>query len=176
MVGASGSPGVVSMRRSVMGTPYTPVGGTQPGEFVYDSDDSHGQGLVTFAGVMLMIAAVLNTLYGIAAIDNANFFVHDARYVFGDLNTWGWFLLAFGVLQFFAALAIWRGVSWGRWLGVACASGNAILQTLWIPAYPILAMTILTLDIIVIYGLLAYGGRRRSAREAAARAQGGAPS
>jgi uncharacterized membrane protein (DUF2068 family) len=159
-----------------MSTPYTPVSGTQAGEFDYDYDDAHGQGLVTFAGVMLMIAAVLNTLYGIAAIGKANFFVHDARYVFGDLNTWGWFLLAFGVLQFFAALAIWRGASWGRWLGVACASGNAILQTLWIPAYPILAMTILTLDIIVIYGLLAHGGRRRAVREVRARAQGGAAS
>ena len=99
-----------------MSTPYIPASGIE-GEFAYDSDDTHGQGLVTFAGVMLMIAAVLNTLYGIAAIDKANFFVHDARYVFGDLQTWGWFLLAFGVLQFFAAFAIWRGVSWGRWLG-----------------------------------------------------------
>jgi hypothetical protein len=152
-------------------TPFTPVGGKEAGELTYDYDDAHGQGLVTFAGVMLMIAAILNTLYGIAAIDGANVFTQNARYVFGDLNTWGWFLLAFGVLQFFAAFAIWRGASWGRWLGVACASGNAILQTLWIPAYPILAMTILTLDIIVIYGLLAYGGRRRFAREAAARAQ-----
>ena len=83
-----------------------------------------GQGLVTFAGVMLMIVAVLNTLYGIAAIDGANVFVGNARYVFGDLNTWGWFLVALGVLQFFAAFAIWRGVSWGRWFGVACASLN----------------------------------------------------
>ena len=159
-----------------MSTPYIPASGIEGGEFAYDSDDTHGQGLVTFAGVMLMIAAVLHTLSGIAAIAKANFFVHDARYVFGDLQTWGWFLLAFGVLQFFAAFAIWRGASWGRWLGVACASGNAILQTLWIPAYPILAMTILTLDIIVIYGLLAYGGRRRAANEARARDQAGAAS
>ena len=152
------------------GTPYTPVGGEQVGQLNYeDYEDSHGQGLVTFAGVMLMIAAVLNTLYGIAAIDKANFFVNDAKYVFGNLNTWGWFLVALGVLQFFAALAIWRGTSWGRWFGVACASVNAILQTLWIPAYPVLAMTILTLDIIVIYGLLAYGGRRRAANVAKAR-------
>jgi hypothetical protein len=140
----------------------------------YDDDDPHGQGLVTFAGVMLMIAAVLNILYGIAAIDNANFYVHNARYVFGDLNTWGWFLVALGVLQFFAALAIWRGVSWGRWFGVGCASANAILQTLWIPAYPVLALTILPLDIIAIYGLLAYGGQRRTVREARARREAGA--
>jgi hypothetical protein len=154
-----------------MSTPYTPVGGSGTGELTYDYDDEHGQGLVTFAGVMIVIAAVLNTLYGIAAIDQANFFVRDARYVFADLSTWGWFLVALGVLQFFAAFAIWRGASWGRWFGVACASANAILQMLWIPAYPVLAMTILGLDVIVIYGLLAYGGRRRSAREAQARAQ-----
>ena len=119
---------------------------------------------------MLMIAAVLNMLYGIAAIDSANFFVHNARYVFGDLNTWGWFVLALGVVQLFAALAIWRGTGWGRWFGVGCASVNAILQMLWLPAYPILALTILPLDIIAIYGLLAYGGRRRSVREVRERA------
>ena len=146
---------------------YTPPPGQSPGTFNYDDyDDARGQGLVTFAGVMLMIVAVLNTLYGLAAIDKANFFVADARYVFGDLSTWGWFLLALGVLQAFAAFAIWRGAAWGRWFGVACASVNAILQMLWIPAYPILAMTILALDIAVIYGLLAYGGRRRAYREA----------
>jgi hypothetical protein len=50
----------------------------------------------------------------------------------------------------------------------------AILQTLWIPAYPILAMTILALDIAVIYGLLAFGGRRRPFREAQARTEAGA--
>jgi hypothetical protein len=152
--------------------PYVPTGAKQSDAVYsyYDYDDPHGQGLVTFAGVMLMIAGVLNTLYGIAAIDKANVFVHNARYVFLDLQSWGWFVLALGVLQIFAALAIWRGVSWGRWFGVGCASANAILQVMWLPSYPILALTILPLDIIAIYGLLAYGGRRRAAREAEARA------
>jgi hypothetical protein len=157
-----------------MSTPsgYTPVGGEgSHGQFNYaDYDDSKGQGLVTFAGVMITIAATLNVLYGIAAIDSAHVFVNNAKYVFGDLNTYGWILLLLGVVQYFAAFAIWRGASWGRWFGVACASANAILQTLWIPAYPILAMTILTLDIIAIWGLLAYGGRRAADRQAKARA------
>jgi hypothetical protein len=148
-------------------SPYTPAPSREPAEFDYDYDDARGQGLVTFAGVMLMIAGLLNCLYGIAAIDKASIFVGDARYVFGDLNTWGWFVLALGMLQFFAAFAIWRGAGWARWFGVACASVNAIIQMLWIPAYPILAITILTIDIVVIYGLLAYGGRRRAYRAAA---------
>jgi uncharacterized membrane protein (DUF2068 family) len=141
---------------------YTPTE-QATGQYYYDPDDEHGQGLVTFAGVMLLIAAVLNTIYGIAAIDKAHFFTQHARYIFGNLNTWGWFLLALGILQAFAAFAIWRGTPWARWFGVACASVNAILQMMWIPAYPVLAMTILALDITVIYGLLAYGGRRRAA-------------
>jgi hypothetical protein len=49
-----------------MSTPFMPAGGTQAGEFANDYQDEHGQGLVTFAGVMLMSAAVLNTSYGIA--------------------------------------------------------------------------------------------------------------
>jgi hypothetical protein len=172
---ASGALAIDLRRRSVMSSgPYVPTAGGESGGSLYsyyDPDDAHGQGLVTFAGVMLMIAAILNMLYGIAAIGKANVFVHHARYVFGDLRTWGWFVLALGVIQILAALAIWRGVSWGRWFGVASASVNAILQTLWLPAYPILALTILPLDIIAIYGLLAYGGRRGAAREAEARRQ-----
>ena len=148
-----------------MSTPYTPSG-----RMTYEYDDEHGQGLVTFAGIMLTIAAVLNLLYGIAAIDSANFFTQNARYVFGDLNTFGWFVLTLGVIQIFAALAIWSGAGWGRWFGVACAGANAILQMLWIPASPVLALTILALDIVAIYGLLAYGGRRRGVIEAEERA------
>jgi hypothetical protein len=150
---------------------YTPVGRGERGELDYSYlEDEAGYGLVTFAGVMITIAATLNMLYGIAAIDAASFYAADARYVFGDLSTWGWFLVVLGAAQFFAAFAIWRGASWGRWFGVACASANAILQTLWIPAYPVLAMMILAIDITVIYGLLAYGSRRAAARAARERA------
>jgi hypothetical protein len=149
-----------------MSTPYVPPASDR-GELDYSYyEDDAGYGLVTFAGVMLLIVGVLNTLYGIAAIDKANFYINDAKYVFGDLQTWGWFLVILGVAQLFAAFAIWRGTTWGRWFGVACASVNAILQMLWIPAYPVLAITLLAIDIAVIYGLLAYGGRRKAARAA----------
>ena len=153
-----------------MSTPYVPPASDR-GELDYSYyDDEAGYGLVTFAGVMLLIAGVLNTLYGIAAIDKAGFYINDAKYVFGDLQTWGWFLVVLGVAQLFAAFAIWRGTPWGRWFGVACATVNAVLQMLWIPAYPLLAITILTIDIVALYGLLVYGGRRRAYKEQQARA------
>src|SRR4051794_29755024 len=151
--------------------PYVPASGHRGGGIDYSAyEDDAGYGLVTFAGVMISIAAVLNVVYGIGAVRDANALEAHGRYIFGNLHLWGWFLIALGVVQGFAALAIWRGVHWGRWFGVASASVNAILQTFWIPAYPVMAMLILALDITVIYSLLVYGGRRAAARGARERA------
>jgi hypothetical protein len=149
-------------------TSKAPAGGTEVHTWSYREDPSHGQGFVSFAAVMIGLAAVLNTLYGIAAIDKSRFYVSNAKYVFGDLATWGWVLLVLGLLQFVAVFGIWRGAGWARWFGVLCAAGNMVVQVLWFPSKPILGLTILTLDAVALYGLLVYGGRRRAAREARA--------
>jgi hypothetical protein len=118
---------------------------------------------VTFAGTMLAIVGTMNVIYGIAAIDNANVYVGDAQYVFGDLNTWGWFLLIVGAVQIVTAFGIWSGNELARWVGVFAASVNALLQLLFIPAFPFLSLSLFAIDVLVIYGLIAYGGRRSRA-------------
>lgn len=112
-------------------------------------------GWALFAGTMLAITATLNVIYGIAAINNANFYVHDARYVISGLNAWGWILLIGGVIQFCAAVAIFGGRSWGRWVGVATASLNSIGQLLFLPSAPFLSLALFAVDIAIIYGLIA---------------------
>jgi hypothetical protein len=117
-------------------------------------------GWATFAGVMLSIVGVLNVIYGIAAIDSANFYVNDARYVVSDLSAYGWASLIIGAIQFCAAFSIFAGTSWGRWVGVLTAGLNSIGQLLFLPAYPELALALFAVDVLVIYGLVAHGGRR----------------
>jgi hypothetical protein len=124
------------------------------------ADPEHGTGWVIFAGTMLAIVGILNFIYGIAAISNSRFYVHGVEYVIGDLKLWGWILMIVGIIQFFAAFSIWGGTEWGRWVGIASASINAIMQLIFIPAYPFLSLAIFAIDILVVYGLLAYGGRR----------------
>ena len=68
-----------------------------------------GHGWVTFAGIVLVILGVMNVIYGIGAIDDANVYVASANFVFSDLNTWGWCLLVVGVVQVFGAFSIWNG-------------------------------------------------------------------
>jgi hypothetical protein len=128
-----------------------------------DAYTEHGAGWRMFAGLMLMLVGIINTIYGIAAISDSKFFVHGTKYVFGSLNTWGWFLLIVGVIQILAALSIWGRTNWGVWVGVFAASVNAILQLLDLPAYPFLSLTLFAVDILIIYGLVAYGGRPRTA-------------
>jgi hypothetical protein len=125
-------------------------------------EPAEGHGWVTFAGVMILIAGILNVIYGIAAIDNSSFYVGDARYILSDLNTWGWILLVVGAVQVIAAFAIWRGSEFGRWIGIGSASVNAIVQLLFIAAFPLAALAVFAIDILIIYGLVAYGGRRQA--------------
>jgi hypothetical protein len=132
----------------------------------YDShaaEDDRGYGWVMFAGVLLLMLGTLNIIEGIAAIGNANFFVHNTHYVFGSLNTWGWVVLCIGVLEWAVGCGVFVKNQLSRWTGVVVLSANAIAQLLMIPAYPFWSLSIFTLDILAIYGLIAYGHRISSA-------------
>jgi uncharacterized membrane protein (DUF106 family) len=50
------------------------------------------------------------------------------------------------------------GGTWARIVGIVVAALNAIVQPLFIPAYPFWAMTVIAVDIVVIWGLAAHGG------------------
>jgi hypothetical protein len=140
-------------------TVETPTGAGARAASGYDYEAQRGDGWVTFAGVMLMIAGVMNFISGIAAIDNANFYVANAQFIVSDLNTWGWVVTILGAVQVLVALGIWARNGFSRWLGVLFASGNAVAQLLMLPAYPLFSLAIFTLDLLIIYGLIVYGGR-----------------
>jgi hypothetical protein len=123
-------------------------------------DTAQGGGWLTFAGIMVLIAGILNVIWGIAAIDSANFFVEDERFIFSDLNTWGWIILVIGVIQISGAFSVWSGGQFGRWVGILGASLSAIGALLSLPAYPFWSLAIFGLDLLIIYGLSAYGGQR----------------
>jgi uncharacterized membrane protein HdeD (DUF308 family) len=131
----------------------TPGAANRPTKSAFEIE---GQGWVTFSGIMILIVGVMNVIYGIAAIDNSTFFVQDAKYVLSDLNTWGWLLLVVGAVQVVAAFGIWSRTAWGRWIGIISASCNAILQLLFIPSFPLAALALFSIDVLVIYGLAAW--------------------
>ena len=125
---------------------------------VYDTVE--GAGWVTFAAVLLGLAGAFNVFDGILALSKSRFYTAEATYVFSDLNTWGWIVLVLGVLQLLAAFSLMGGSELARWFGIFVASLNAIGQLMFVPAYPFWALSLFAVDILIIYALAVYGGRR----------------
>jgi hypothetical protein len=128
------------------------------------ADEERGYGWVTFAGVLLLILGTLNFIEGLAAVGNAHFFVANTHYLIGSLNTWGWVALCIGVLEWGVGCGVLVRNQFSRWAGVAVLGANAIAQLLMIPAYPFWSLSIFAVDIIAIYGLIAYGQRSSGVR------------
>lgn len=128
---------------------------------LYESEERSykGAGWVLFAAIMLVMGGVLSIIWGIAAVSSSHFFVAGASYIVSGLNTWGWIVMGFGVLEALAALSVWRGGEFGRWFGIFAAGLGGLAAMMSIPAYPFWALALVAIDVLVIYGLAAYGGK-----------------
>jgi hypothetical protein len=140
-----------------MSVQETPQSTRAPAGYEGYVDEDRGYGWVMFAGVLLLILGTLNFIEGLAAIGNAHFFSHNTNYIAGSLNTWGWVVLCVGVIEWAVGCGVFVKNQFSRWVGVAILSLNAIVQLMMIPAYTWWSLSILTLDILAIYGLIAYG-------------------
>jgi hypothetical protein len=122
--------------------------------------DVEGGGWITFAAIMLGLVGTFNVLEGILAIANSRVYTAHQTFVFSNLNTWGWIILVLGVFQLIAAFSLFGGSEIARWFGVSIAGVNAIGQLYYVPAYPIWSLMLFAVDILIIYGLVAYAGRQ----------------
>src|SRR5580704_5133231 len=114
-----------------------------------------GSGWRAFAGVLFVVVGIFNFIDGIVAVANAHYL--NNHLVFGDLKSWGWTMLIFGIIVALVGLAILAGQAWAAWVGILLAALNAVGQLLFLPAYPLWSVIVIALDVIVIYGLAVYG-------------------
>lgn len=115
-----------------------------------------------FAGVLLILVGFFNVIDGISAISGSSY-VSD-HVVFANLDTWGWFFLIVGVLQILAGLAVMKGAGWAALVGIVTAGVNLLSQLSASHTFVFWAVTIAAIDVLVIYGLVMYGGDRGRAR------------
>ena len=125
-----------------------------------DAFDVGGGGWITFAAVMLGLGGTFAVLEGILAIANSRVYTAHQTFVFSNLNTWGWIVLLLGAGMLLAAFGLFSGSELARWFGVAVASVNAIGQLFYFSAYPFWSLTMFTIDLLIIYGLVAYAGHK----------------
>ena len=122
-----------------------------------------GAGRALFAATLLLIAGTLNIIYGIGALDSANIFTNDTRYIFTNLNTMGWVLIVLGLIQLTGGFSLWVGNTYGRVIGIIGGSLGAIAALLSIGgAYPWWSLGIFVLCVWIVYGLFIYGEDERA--------------
>jgi hypothetical protein len=124
-----------------------------------------GAGRVVFAGVLLLIVGTLNIVYGIGALDDANIFLNDTRYIFTNLNTMGWVLIVLGLIQLTGGFSLMAGNTYGRVIGIIGGSLGAIGALLSIGGnYPWWSLGIFFLSVWIVHGILVYGEDQRAPR------------
>ena len=117
-----------------------------------------GTGRATFAAILLLIAGTLNIIYGIGALDSANIFVNDTRYIFTNLNTMGWVMIVLGVIQLTGGFSLLAGNTYGRVIGIIGGSLGAIGALLSIGgSNPWWSLAIFFLCIYIVHGILVLG-------------------
>jgi hypothetical protein len=123
-----------------------------------------GAGRVVFAAVLLLMLGVINIIYGIGALDDANVFVNDRRYILTNLNTLGWVLIILGVIQLTGGFSLMAGNVYGRVVGIVGGSLGAIGALLSIGgAYPWWSLAVFALCIYVVHGIIVFGEEERAA-------------
>jgi hypothetical protein len=117
-----------------------------------------GVGRAFFAATLLLIVGTINIIYGIGALDGANVFVNDTRYVLTNLNTMGWVLIILGIIQLAGGFSLYVGNTYGRVIGIIGASLGAIGALLSIGgSYPWWSLAVFALCVYIVHGIYIYG-------------------
>jgi hypothetical protein len=122
-----------------------------------------GAGRIVFAATLLLIVGTLNIIYGIGALDDANIFVNDQRYILTNLSTLGWVLIVLGAIQLGGGFSLMAGNTFGRVIGIVGGSLGAIGALLSIGgSYPWWSLAIFALCVYVVHGIIVYGEEGRA--------------
>jgi hypothetical protein len=112
-------------------------------------------GWLTYAAVMMFVAAGLYTLWALNLWADAAWLSDISNGILGDERwLWGIFDIAMAALFVFAGKSLLDGRSFGRWVAVAAASIAIIRWFYWMAFAPFLGLTVVLMMFLVLYGVL----------------------
>jgi hypothetical protein len=116
-------------------------------------------GMVVFGGLMMIVAGTFHAMAGLVGLFNDSYWLVPSSdlVVTVDYTTWGFVHLVLGVLAIAAGAGILAGQAWARVAGVVLAVISALVNIAFLAAFPLWAMLIIALDVLVIYALIAHG-------------------
>jgi len=119
-------------------------------------------GWVVFAAFMMLMVGVFQVIEGLVALFDDGFYVASDKLVVNvNYNVWGTVHLLIGILLLLAGAGVLAGNLAARILAVAIAGFSAIVNLVFIGAYPVWSVIIITVDVLVIYAITVHGRELR---------------
>ena len=113
-------------------------------------------GWVTFAALVLVMLGCVNAFQGLLALLDEGYFVAQGKeLVLVGYDAWGTVLIIWGIVLLIVGAGLNARREWARWAAIVVVMLDVILQVGFLPSSPLLALFLITLDVIVIYALTA---------------------
>ena len=108
---------------------------------------------------MMFLLGSFQAIQGLVAIFDDGYYgvTENGLVVNMDYTAWGWAHLLLGLLILVSAVGVLAGNMAARTVAVLLAGLSAIANLLFIEAYPLWSVIVITVDILVIYALTVHG-------------------
>ena len=116
-------------------------------------------GWVLFGAMMMILLGAFQAIAGLVALFKDGFYLvgPNGLLVNVDYTTWGLVHLIVGAVALAAGFGLFTGATWARVLGITVALVSAVVNFAFIAAFPIWAMIMMAIDVLVIYAIAAHG-------------------
>jgi len=120
-------------------------------------------GWVVFASFTMITLGAIEVMMAMVAFFNKAYYSVASSALALHINYTGWGIiqLAFGLLLIAAGYGLLAGQTWARAVAIVVAFLSAVANLAFIAANPWWALTVITLDVIVIYAVSVHGAEAR---------------
>lgn len=117
-------------------------------------------GWVTFGAMMMILLGSFQAIAGLVALFDDGYYRVTANglIVHANYATWGTVHLIVGLVALAAGIGLMTGAMWARVTGVVVAMISAVVNLGFLNAYPLWGLTMIALDVVIIYAITTHGG------------------
>jgi hypothetical protein len=115
-------------------------------------------GWIGFAGILMLVVGSIDFMQGLIALfEDEYYVVTGSGFLVVDLTAWGWVMLIWGVLLVLGGLGLLSAQGWARWFAIVVVCLNFIAQLGFLgnSQYPLWSLTVIALNVILLYALTA---------------------
>jgi len=120
-------------------------------------------GWVVFAAFMMIMVGMFQAIEGLVALFDDGFYrVTESGLVLSvDYTVWGWTHMLLGALLIIAGVGVLAGNIVARVVAILLAGLSALVNLVFIAAYPFWSIMVITIDVLVVYAIVVHGRELR---------------